>query len=342
VFARPAFFKFLALSTLLHAGVMVFATQRAPALPSSRGLVLSATLDAPSAPAQEVSATPAPPREAPPAAAPAPPKPVSKRARAKPAPRALTAPAGSARVAALEAQPVNEPPAPATPLLAPVPRAETPAPAAAATSTPEAPQQLALAQPSAASAATSLPTPKELLGSLPKMVEIDYDTRRGEGPVRVGTMKLSWRRDGDRYDVSTLTHTETAEEHDDQGAHLERVQFDRGANAPEDGSDEANKARPLTGNAQDLLSFLFQVHAAPATTGHKPEIYEYEVADTEIIAIGGVELETLRLRLRPRDGQSERSIEVWLATGSHHLPVKIRVSEKGHVIEQIATNIRVE
>lgn len=66
----------------------------------------------------------------------------------------------------------------------------------------------------------------------------------------------------------------------------------------------------------------------------------YEVVGNETIMIGDLNLETIHMR--PRGATGGRSVEIWLASSNHHLPVKLRITELGRVTEQVAINLHVE
>jgi hypothetical protein len=328
--------KFLALSALLHCALL-FSTQHPLALPSGGAAVLSATLvergppigvPLPAAPPQEQIAAPQP-------------KPV-KKTKAKPRRKNMPAPAativpeavtppvsfaeGATMAASVEA--------------APAASIEVPADAPEADTAPAINAQSAESSPS--------PAPSALLGTLPNLVEIDYDLRRGEDGAALGALRLIWRRDGGRYEVVGRPREPHAAlpSVDAAAAGASPAPAERGDGEP---VARAGNMRPLADKAQDLLSLLLHFNKQASTqrggdatraTGEAIEQMDFESAGSEVINVGGVEVETLRLRLRADANQ--RSTEVWLGVASHHLPVKIRISERGAVIEQIATNIRVE
>ncbi len=266
-----------------------------------------------------------------------PPKLVKKKAKAKLVRKKVPAP-----MTAIAPEQAAPPPAPADSTAAALAEA-APADAPAA--------EAALAPPVDAEIAASLPlpTPVALLGTLPNVVEIDYDLRRGEDGALLGALRLIWRRDGGRYEVvgrPREPHAALGLSVDAAAAGASPAPAERGDGEP---VARTGNMRPLADKAQDLLSLLLHFSKRASTqrggdathaAGEAVEQMDFESAGSEIINVGGVEVETLRLRLRADANQ--RSTEVWLGVASHHLPVKIRISERGGVIEQIATNIRVE
>ena len=106
----------------------------------------------------------------------------------------------------------------------------------------------------------------------------------------------------------------------------------------------------LPGDAQDIMSFIYQLgltppapgrYRLPITTGSKFEIYEIEVRSEEDIETPLGTLRTLPVKQRQRPGTE--SIEIWLAAQYRYLPVKIRYFNRdgNPVGEQVASDIRV-
>jgi hypothetical protein len=106
----------------------------------------------------------------------------------------------------------------------------------------------------------------------------------------------------------------------------------------------------LSGDTQDIMSFIYQLALAPPapgryrlaiTTGSKFDTYEIEVRSEENIETPLGTLRTLPVRQRQRPGTE--SIEIWLAAEYRYLPVKIRYFNRdgNPVGEQIASDIRV-
>jgi hypothetical protein len=102
----------------------------------------------------------------------------------------------------------------------------------------------------------------------------------------------------------------------------------------------------LTADAQDLLSFMYQLMYVPPlnnlqfniTNGKKFALYSYLFEGEELVDTKMGVLNTLHIA-RENDDHDEKT-DLWLATDYQYLPVKIRKTEKnGKVYELLATKI---
>ena len=114
-----------------------------------------------------------------------------------------------------------------------------------------------------------------------------------------------------------------------------RARFDWNAGTIDFGKTRERRSAALPDNAQDLVSFVYQLAMSPPapgrirlpiTNGSKFETYEVEVAAEEEIA---TPLGTLRaLPIRQLRRPDDESIDIWLATEYRYLPVKIRFYDR--------------
>ncbi|HTD90036.1 MAG TPA: DUF3108 domain-containing protein [Burkholderiales bacterium] len=109
------------------------------------------------------------------------------------------------------------------------------------------------------------------------------------------------------------------------------AQFDWDMSTLQFGRPADQKHTALPAGAQDLLSFMYQLSLAPpprgrvqipVTTGVRFENYEFDVFDEETIETPLGNIRALPVKQVPQSGSE--SIEVWLATEYHYLPVRIR------------------
>lgn len=116
------------------------------------------------------------------------------------------------------------------------------------------------------------------------------------------------------------------------------------------GKAQEQKQLALPANAQDLVSFMYQLGLTPLvpgrmelpiTNGWKLEHYELEVGAEEFLETPFGTLRALPVKQVRRPGQE--SIELWLATGYRLLPVRIRFfGRQGEPTgEQLVSDIRV-
>ncbi|MGV3582754.1 MAG: DUF3108 domain-containing protein [Methylophilus sp.] len=111
-------------------------------------------------------------------------------------------------------------------------------------------------------------------------------------------------------------------------------------------SSKSEKTAELTGNTQDLLSFMYQFMYVPPlsemliniTNGKKVAEYDYDFVGEETLELKFVNVKTYHIKHSKVD--SDDKTELWLAKDYHFVPVKIRKTEKnGTVIEQVATSL---
>jgi hypothetical protein len=113
---------------------------------------------------------------------------------------------------------------------------------------------------------------------------------------------------------------------------------------------EPLRSAPLAGNAQDLISFMYQLGLVPLnpgrielpiTNGWKFERYELEIGIEEALQTPFGDLRAVPVRQVRR--ANEESIELWLAPAYRWLPVRIRFFDRDGEPsgEQIVSDIKV-
>ena len=289
-------------------------------------------------------------------------KPAGPRLKARAARRAAPAPAPE--VAAVAAP---------SPLVLPdlLPDEEPAEEMAEQPTTPEPPQQLALAAESSVAAAAHR--------SLPRRGRISFTLFYGDDRHYVGTAVQSWEAGADTYLLASEAETGGIVElfwsqrlrYMSRGKITPRglqpesflasrtrrgrneaaqARFDWSAGSLNYGYAHEQKSAPLPADAQDFMSFIFQYvlappapgrYRVPITTGTRFEVYEIVVSGEERIETPLGDLRALPIRQLPRPG--EESIEIWLAADYHYLPVRIRhFNRSGNFSgEQMVNEIRI-
>jgi hypothetical protein len=281
------------------------------------------------------------------------------------------------------AQPKRSSPAPAdaiassplpspSPIYAPAPVA-APAPAAAeplADTTVAPPPVVVESKPAAA------PVPS-LARRLPHKGEIVYALYLGNDRFNVGRTIQSWEINGDSYRLASISETTglasifsrqriayesrgklTAAGLRPENFTTERVRsgksekaaaaFDWSAASAAIGNPPRNVA--LAADAQDIVSFMYQLGLTPLTPGHielpitngwKLERYELEIGIEEMLETPFGTLRAVPVK-QVRHGAQE-TIELWLAPAYRWLPVRIRFfNREGESSgEQLVSEIRV-
>jgi hypothetical protein len=336
---------FIALSALAHVlvltGVQLDLPDLAPDPPP-----LQARLEI-------AAAAPPPPARAAPPRQPAKPK----RAAKKAPPPVMTAPATAAAPSFSVPGPEMEEPVPEVAEAAPEPAA----PPAAEETRPETP---------------SAP-PAAVARRLPQKGQIRYALYLGNDRFAIGTTHQTWTLEGDRYRLTSVSHT-TGVASLFVRRSLEYVSVGRlteaglrpdffGTERFRRGKTEAVAARfdwnagtltfgeparkaALTPDAQDLVSFMYQLGLTPVKPGHMElpitngwrfERYQLTVGSEETLdtPIGALRAVPVRQVRKP----GRESVELWLAPDYRWLPVRIRFFDRAGepAGEQVVNEIRV-
>jgi hypothetical protein len=335
----------LAASAALHGVVLVGyrAGLAGEGEPDLAPIAYSATLEG-AAPAAQATLEPARPTAAKP------------RARAKPK-NEVRPEETVAMLPALEEAPV-------APLPDEPPRSETPPPPEPAAPQPEV---VALARPSAAPA----PEPLFRADALPAKLRITYALT---SPLVEGEAEYTWKRDGDRYEISGSAEAsgfftlflegritqESSGTVTPEGLRPERFSERRG-DTPEEGlafdwdartvefrRGSTNRKGVLTDSTVDWLSMIFQLaHLPPAQDGTAIRVYtQRRMHEYRLRVVGQEELDlpfgrARTVHLRHEGAKPEDAVDVWLGVDQHYLPVKLRypVARGRLVVEQTATSI---
>jgi hypothetical protein len=236
---------------------------------------------------------------------------------------------------------------------------------------PEPPQQLALAASTSAIAAT--------VHGLPRRGRITYTLYYGEERHPVGNVVQTWEAEAGTYVLTSAAESTGIVElvwpqrlrYVSRGKVTQRgmqpdsfqvsrtrrgrsetagALFDWSAGSLSYGHPQSRKSAPLPADAQDLVSFIFQLvlappepgrYVVPIATGSRFENYDLEVFAEQRIETPLGTLRTLPVRQVPRPGDG--SIEIWLAADYRYLPVRIRhYDRRGNFAgEQVVNEIRV-
>jgi hypothetical protein len=268
--------------------------------------------------------------------------------------------------------PVITSPAPQAPPLAIDPAPVAPSPAAAPVIAENKPVVEALPEPAPPA------TPGKVLARrLPHKGEIAYALYLGNDRFNVGRTLQTWEISGDRYRLASISETtglaavfsRQRMAYESQGKltpaglrpdHFttERVRSGKSEKAAAEfnwsGGSAAIGNPPRTmalpADAQDIVSFMYQLGLAPLTPGRielpitngwKLERYELEIGIEEMLDTPFGALRAVPVKQVRRAGQE--TIELWLAPAYRWLPVRIRFfNREGEPSgEQLVTEIRV-
>jgi hypothetical protein len=212
---------------------------------------------------------------------------------------------------------------------------------------------------------------------LPRNGEITYLLYYGNNRFNVGRTMQSWSISGGRYRVTSASETtgiaalisrQSIEYVSSGRLTASGLQPDSFSNERQrSGKKDAATARfdwsaqtitfgepprsaPLAGNAQDLISFMYQLGLVPLspgrielpiTNGWKFERYELEIGVEEPLQTPFGDLRAVPVRQVRR--ANEESIELWLAPAYRWLPVRIRFFDRDGEPsgEQIVSDIKV-
>lgn len=300
-------------------------------------------------------------RETPPAALPPRRLPPPPRAAAAPppaSPERLAVPAPDSPESAVSE--ADAPPAPASTTPEPGPVASEPPPIVAPST--------AVAEPPAADETPALLA----VQGLARSAELRFNVLRGEG--KVGELRWSWRKEGDRYRIETVgtasgvaamffggEYRQTSEGTlGPNGLTPERYTFERGSADKVDvirfdwsqGKAQVNDAKgksrefDLPPGTQDLMSFLHQLPLLPADAISIPLVtikrqrdYSFSAPQTVRVKVAAGELEAYYYQ---RIG-AETEAEVWLQHQPPYLPIRIRIYDRlGNKFEQVLTQMDYE
>ena len=212
-------------------------------------------------------------------------------------------------------------------------------------------------------------------GHLPALAEIEFVLYKGKLGLKVGKVVHKWQVLDHGYVISSMMEgtgifsliksgrmVQTSQgklsvnglepasfwiQRGQSANTTESAQFDRRNNTLTYGSGAERRAVPLPPQAQDLLSFVYQLaFGAPQagaiqlfiTNGRKLDSYDYGVVGEETLDTPMGNLKALHLRkVRTAD---EDGVDIWLGADYHYLPVKVRITDKdGDSVEQVASKI---
>ncbi len=287
------------------------------------------------------------------------------------------------------AKPAKQPAPPvltAPPPVAAAPEWSVPAPQVEPEDAPEPPTQLANATPAPSeeppapeqAAPVAPPAPAAAVARrLPHKGQITYELFLGNDKFNVGQTFQTWTIDDDRYRLTSVSQT-TGLASMFARQSLEYVSIGRltdsglkpeyfGTERLRSGKTEAVSARfdwkdgtvtygepqrsvDLAANAQDIISFMYQLGLLPMkpgqiempiTNGWKYERYELVVGNEQTLQTPFGDVRAVPVKQVRRPG--EESIELWLAPEYRWLPVRIRFfNREGEPAgEQLVNDIRV-
>lgn len=270
------------------------------------------------------------------------------------------------------------PATPSWPEFAPAPIYTAPAttPAASAENMAPAPAEVPAPAPTTVTA-PAVESKPVLARRLPRHGEITYLLYVGSNRFNVGTTLQAWSISDGRYRVSSASETTglaaffsrqsieyvSSGRLTNNGLQPESFRNERQRGGRKDAASarfdwatrtltfgEPPRSAPLTDNAQDLLSFMYQLGLVPLnpgrielpiTNGWKFERYELEVGIEEALQTPFGDLRAVPVRQVRR--ANEESIELWLAPAYRWLPVRIRFFDRDGETsgEQIVSDIKV-
>ena len=214
---------------------------------------------------------------------------------------------------------------------------------------------------------------------LPENAEIQFILYKGDNGLSVGKVVHTWQMQGNHYSLTSITQAtgifsliksgkmvQTSQgQLTRNGLEPEAFWFQRGQSAESTesalfdyknktltfGSAQNAKTVPLPNNTQDLLSFVYQIAAAPPksgtvrlfiTNGRKLDTYDYAVIGEETLdsPMGKIRA----LHLSKIHGQDEDGADIWFDIERLYLPVKIRLTDKRGEItaEQVVSEIHIK
>ena len=250
--------------------------------------------------------------------------------------------------------------------LAPEPNIEPVIPQPATAAPAEPPEQ---AQPE---------PPNPPVNPMPLQAQISFTLYKGSGGLSVGKVVHNWRVRDQAYILTSITEAtgifsfvksgklvQTSQgklgarglepvaytiQRGQTDSTTETAQFDRTTHMLLINSGDNKRNVPLPEQAQDLLSFIYQLAVTAPQSGvvrmnitnaRKLDQYDYQVIGEEILETPLGTLKTLRLsKVRT---PNEDGVDIWLGVDYHYLPVKVKLTDKhGDSVEQVANQITLQ
>lgn len=213
---------------------------------------------------------------------------------------------------------------------------------------------------------------------LPEQAEIQYLLYKGINGLNVGTVVQTWKMQNNHYSLTSIAQAtgifsliksgklvQTSQgsltenglvpdafwiQRGQSADSTEFARFDQNDKTLTFGSNQNSQTVTLPDGSQDLLSFIYQIAAAPPqsgkfqlfiTNGRKLDTYEYQVIGEELLDMPIGQIRSLHLsRVH---APNEDGTDIWLGLDLHNLPVKIRFTDReGGVAEQIASAIQIK
>lgn len=340
----------LALSLVAHLGILASTGRLWNAMPEEIGFPIEASLAPMPSQAETVPVAPPP----------------APRGASVPQPEPTPSPQPEPPAARVEPEPSTPPPTP-------VPEPQSPPPAAPVVAPPPAAVAEAAPEPKVEPRPEPARPVRPALRILPARVDIRYAVQYGEGGFTAGEARYVWQSRGGRYSLSSSVEakglaslfisgriTQTSEGVVDEGG-LRPEQY-----ASQQGDRRQDAARfdwnqnqiqlsgargsvPLVPQAQDLLSFPFQLAATAragepefnlaVSNGRKLQIYRFRVVGEERINLPGRSVDTLHLQ---GGRESTGTLDVWLDQNAMSLPVQVRTLDgKGKQVTLIAEDVAI-
>ena len=250
--------------------------------------------------------------------------------------------------------------------LAPEPNIEPVAPPPAIAAPAEPPEQ----------APPEPPSPP--VNPMPLQAQINFTLYKGSGGLSVGKVVHNWQVRDQAYILTSITEAtgifsfvksgklvQTSQgklgpqglepvaytiQRGQTDSTTETAQFDRSTHMLLITSGDNKRNVPLPEQAQDLLSFIYQLAVTAPQSGivrmnitnaRKLDRYDYQVIGEEILETPLGTLKTLRLsKVR---APNEDGVDIWLGVDYHYLPVKVKLTDKhGDSVEQVANQITLQ
>ena len=221
-------------------------------------------------------------------------------------------------------------------------------------------------------------SPSRPANPMPLQAQINFTLYKGSGGLSVGKVVQTWQVREQAYILTSITEAtgifsfvkagklvQTSQgklgplglepaaytiQRGQTESTTETAQFDRSTHMLliTSGGDKRNV--PLPEQAQDLLSFVYQLAVTAPQSGtirmnitnaRKLDQYDYQVIGEEFLETPLGTLKTLRLSKVRAPG--EDGVDIWLGVDYSYLPVKVKLTDKhGDSVEQVANQITLQ